>query len=60
MRQVLGLVESLSRLDGDVVVAHTINTTTGRVVRLFFQPVLVAWALWCTGAWAWWRSRRRG
>ncbi|MEJ7832955.1 MAG: hypothetical protein WKF79_08585 [Nocardioides sp.] len=32
---------------------------TGRVVRLFFQPVLVAWALWCTGAWASWRSARR-
>lgn len=35
-----------------------LDTTTGRVVRLFFQPVLVAWALWCTGAWTWWRARR--
>ena len=35
-----------------------LDTTTGRVVRLFFQPVLVAWALWCTSAWTWWRSRR--
>ena len=35
-----------------------LDTTTGRVVRLFFQPLLVAWALGCTGAWAWWRSRR--
>jgi uncharacterized membrane protein len=35
-----------------------LDTTTGRVVRLFFQPLLVAWALWCTGAWTWWRSRR--
>lgn len=35
-----------------------LDTTTGRVVRLFFQPLLVAWALWCTGAWAWWRARR--
>ena len=35
-----------------------LDTTTGRVVRLFFQPVLVVWALWCTGAWTWWRARR--
>lgn len=35
-----------------------LDTTTGRVVRLFFQPLLLAWALWCTGAWTWWRERR--
>jgi len=28
-----------------------LDTATSRVVRLFFQPLLVAWALWCTGAW---------
>jgi uncharacterized membrane protein len=27
-------------------------------VRLLFQPLLVLWALWSTGAWAWWRARR--
>jgi uncharacterized membrane protein len=27
-------------------------------VRLLFQPLLVAWALWSTGAWKWWRARR--
>jgi uncharacterized membrane protein len=26
------------------------------VVRLFFQPLLVAWALWSTGAWTAWRE----
>lgn len=35
-----------------------LDTTTDRVVRLFFQPLFVVWALWCTGAWATWRSRR--
>jgi uncharacterized membrane protein len=25
-----------------------LDTGTGRVVRLFFQPLLVLWALWCT------------
>jgi uncharacterized membrane protein len=36
-----------------------LDTTASRVVRLFFQPVLVAWALWCTGAWARRREHRR-
>jgi uncharacterized membrane protein len=38
-----------------------LDTTQARVVRLFFQPLFVVWALWCTGAWgAWraWRARR--
>ncbi|WP_148615278.1 DoxX family protein [Nocardioides rubriscoriae] len=34
-----------------------LDSTTSRVVRLFFQPLLVAWALWCTGAWAVLRGR---
>lgn len=33
-----------------------LDTTTSRLVRLPFQPVLVVWALWCTRAWA---DRRR-
>jgi len=35
--------------------AFGLDTDTARFVRLFFQPVLVAWALWCTGAWRAWR-----
>jgi len=31
--------------------AFGLSTDTARFVRLFFQPVLVAWALWSTGAW---------
>ena len=34
-----------------------LDTTSSRIVRLFFQPLLVAWALWCTGAWTHWRAR---
>ena len=30
--------------------------SVGLVVRLFFQPLLVAWALWSTGAWRAWRQ----
>lgn len=36
----------LTRTDG-----FGLNTDQSRLVRLFFQPVLVAWALWSTGAW---------
>ena len=28
-----------------------------RLIRLFLQPVLVAWALWSTRAWRAWRNR---
>lgn len=35
-----------------------LETDAGRAVRLLFQPLLVVWALWCTGALAAWRSRR--
>lgn len=37
--------------------AFGLDTDTERFVRLLFQPVLVAWALWSTGAW---RARRAG
>ncbi len=39
--------------------AFGLDTDTARAVRLLFQPLLVLWALWSTGAWAWWRGRRR-
>lgn len=35
-----------------------LDTDVARGVRLLFQPALVAWALWSTGAWSWWRNRR--
>lgn len=31
--------------------AFGLNSDQARFIRLFFQPVLIAWALWCTGAW---------
>jgi len=39
--------------------AFGLNTDQARLIRLFFQPVLVAWALWSTGAWQAWRASRR-
>ena len=39
--------------------AFGLNTDTSRFIRLFFQPVLVAWALWSTEAWKIWQDRRK-
>ncbi|MGA7689785.1 MAG: hypothetical protein WCA29_11230 [Jiangellales bacterium] len=42
--------------------AFGLDSDQARAARLAFQPVLVAWALWCTGAWSAWpagRSRAR-
>jgi uncharacterized membrane protein len=37
--------------------AFGLDSDTSRLVRLFFQPVLVVWALWSTGAWSTWRKK---
>jgi uncharacterized membrane protein len=37
-----------------------LNSDLSRSIRLVFQPLLVLWALWSTGAWRAWRERRRG
>ena len=37
--------------------AFGLDTDSKRLVRLFFQPLLVMWALCSTGAWKSWRSR---
>jgi uncharacterized membrane protein len=39
--------------------AFGLDTDGKRFARLFFQPVLVAWALQATGAWDWLRGRQR-
>ncbi|MFT5252820.1 MAG: putative membrane protein [Flavobacteriales bacterium] len=33
-----------------------LNSDSARLIRLFFQPVLIAWALWSSGAWQSWRN----
>jgi len=37
--------------------AFGLDSDSARLVRLLFQPVLVLWALWATGAFAAWRKR---
>ena len=41
----------------DGIDAFGLDTDAKRFVRLFFQPVLVGWALWSTGASHWLRTR---
>jgi uncharacterized membrane protein len=39
--------------------AFGLNSDAARFVRLLFQPLLVAWAIWSTGAWPAWRVSRQ-
>ena len=36
-----------------------LDSDRARLIRLFFQPVLIAWALWSSGAWQTWRTSKR-
>jgi uncharacterized membrane protein len=36
-----------------------LNSDTARLIRLFFQPILIAWALWSSGAWQSWRNSKK-
>ncbi|GEK23244.1 DoxX family protein [Cellulomonas xylanilytica] len=38
--------------------AFGLDSDRARAVRLVFQPLLVVWALWSTGAWKAWRESR--
>ena len=39
---------------------EALNSDNARLIRLFFQPVLIVWALWSTGALKAWRTRKKG
>ena len=66
-RVIVGLVVAVFFLlvfPGNIsqLVTHTdsfgLNTDLARGIRLLFQPLLVVWALWCTGAWMAIRNHR--
>jgi len=46
------IAQYINRID-----AFSLDTDTKRLVRLFFQPVLVVWALWSSGAWKYLRRQ---
>jgi len=39
--------------------AFGLDSDRARLIRLFFQPLLVIWALWSTGAWSSYRARKK-
>ena len=39
--------------------AFGLNTDQARAIRLLFQPLLVIWALWSTGAWTSYRTKKK-
>lgn len=39
--------------------AFGLESDRARAIRLLFQPLLVIWALWSTGAWRAWRDSRK-
>ena len=36
-----------------------LDSDRARLIRLFFQPVLIVWALWSAGSWKAWRMRKK-
>lgn len=36
----------------------SLNSDEARLIRLFFQPILIVWALWSSGAWKAWKTRK--
>ena len=40
--------------------AFGLNSDRARFIRLLFQPLLVGWALWSTGAWSAYKLHKRG
>lgn len=36
-----------------------LDSDNARLIRLFFQPVLIAWALWSAGSWKTWRNAKK-
>ena len=36
-----------------------LNSDNARLIRLFFQPVLIIWALWSSGAWQSWQNSKK-
>jgi uncharacterized membrane protein len=39
--------------------AFGLDSDSARLMRLLFQPLLIIWALWATGAFTTWRQRSR-
>ena len=45
-------------LDSKDAFAGVLDSDRARLRRLFYQPILIAWALWSTSAWKAWRDTK--
>jgi len=36
----------------------SLDNDRARLIRLFFQPILIAWALWSAGSWKAWKMKK--
>ncbi len=45
-------------LDGEDAFG-VLDSDGARLRRLFFQPILIAWAIWASGAWSQWRVQKQ-
>ena len=45
-------------LDSKDAFVGVLDSDEARLRRLFYQPILIAWALWSTSAWKAWRDSK--
>jgi len=50
---------NISQYINDTDAFGVLNSNGARFRRLFFQPVLIVWALWSSGAWNTWRMNKK-
>ena len=50
---------NISQYLNDTDAFGVLNSDGARLRRLFFQPVLILWALWSSGAWKTWRLSKK-
>ncbi len=50
---------NISQYMNDVDAFGVLDSDGARLRRLFFQPVLIAWALWSSNAWKTWRINKK-
>jgi len=50
---------NISQYLNDTDAFGVLNSNVARFRRLFFQPVLIVWALWSSSAWNTWRMNKK-
>jgi len=50
---------NISQYINDTDAFGVLNSDSARLRRLFFQPILIVWALWSAGAWKTWKMNKK-